>query len=146
MDPQIAAAGIAGVCSIVVALVSLFKRQSTTEQRVLEQREDLKAVSELQVLLAAIVTGAEARHLNLLHRGARDVYANHRGLRDELRSLIGRGLITKINPGLVHELPNRFELCTEFEITHLGRLLLDLRGRHSISDAIATGEEGAQAA
>jgi hypothetical protein len=38
-------------------------------------------------------------------------------VRDELRSLIGRGLIRKTSRGFVHELADHFDLVEHFKLT-----------------------------
>lgn len=83
-------------------------------------------------LLAAIVSGIEAQHLRLLRQGDGVAYHNHQGVQDELGSLLARGFIRKTQPGSLYELPPEFELTEQFEITSLGRTLLDARDRFDL--------------
>lgn len=139
MSVDIVVALIGAASSIVVAIVSLSKSRST-EHKVAKQKDELRDVTETQLMLAALVTGAEAEHLHSLVNAKDLTYNNHKGVRDELRSLIGRGLLRKRQPGEVHQLPPHFVLGREFEITALGRQLLDFRKKHRIEDVVLHSE------
>lgn len=99
-----------------------------------------KELSALAPLVTSVVTGIEVQHLRLLRKGDKVVYRNHQGVRDELRSLLGRGFMRKTQPGSIHELPGEFELTEHFELTEPGQSLLTMRERLEIEDALTDAE------
>lgn len=95
-----------------------------------QQRRALQEQGQLLFLFATIVTVWEAEHMRKLRVGEHAEYEAHKGLRDELRSLMGRGLIKKTTRGYVHELPHHFDPVEHFRLTELGERLLDMRDRY----------------